>query len=121
MEATWLPVFRVHSRRRNGVEKRTDVGMEGEIFPIDGRVEIFPQDGGWTYVRVAREHSEVTRELADRGLVAVKATVGQTTWDTSLLPMGDGTHFIALNKKVRDAEGICVGDRVSGSFVLRTR
>ncbi len=95
--------------------------MEGETFPIDGLVEIFPQDGGWTYIRVARRHSELTRELADRGLVAVTATVGQTTWDTSLMPMGDGTHFIALNKKVRDAEGIRVGDKLTGSFVLRTR
>ena len=95
--------------------------MEGEIFPIEGRVEIFPQEGGWTYVRVAREHSEVTREQADRGVVAVTATIGQTTWDTSLMPMGDGTHFIALNKKVRNAEGIRVGDRVTGSFVLRIR
>jgi hypothetical protein len=90
-------------------------------FPVIGTVELFPQKGGWTYVRVPIEYSERTKELADRGLVAITATLGKTTWHTSLLPMGDGTHFIALSAKVRKAENIAVGDRIKLSFNLRSR
>jgi hypothetical protein len=73
------------------------------------------------YVRVPKKFTEMTEEFADRGLVAITATVGKSSWKTSLLPMGDGTLFIALNAKVRKAEGIELGDMVKISFRLRER
>ena len=90
-------------------------------FELEAEVEVFPQKGGWVFIRVPKSYSEVTKQLADRGLVAITATVGRTSWDTSLLPMGDGTHFIALNKKVREAENIRIDDRIQASFRLRDR
>ena len=92
-----------------------------EKFSLSGNVEIFPGKGGWVYVRVPKRYTRMTRGLADRGLVAITATVGKTSWKTSLLPMGDGTHFIALSKKVRDSENISVGDKIKAHFVLRER
>ena len=41
------------------------------------------------------------------------ATVGATTWDTSLMPMGDETLFLALPAPVRRAEDLDDGDAVS--------
>jgi hypothetical protein len=95
--------------------------MRDKVFKIEGEVEIFPQEGGWIYVRVPEEVTDMTRGHADRGLVPVTAQVGTTTWETSLMPMGDGTHFIALNAKVRRAENIDLGDRISISVRLRRR
>jgi hypothetical protein len=92
-----------------------------ETFSFKGQVEIFPQQGGWYYVRVPQQYTKLTADLADRGLVAITATLGDTTWPTSLLPYGDGTHFIALNAKVRKAENINLGDHLSISFQLRER
>ena len=88
-------------------------------YKTRGKVEIFPQKGGWVYIRVP---TRVTKELlhrADRGLIPIKASVGETSWGTSLLPMGDGTHFIALNAKVRKKENIEVGKTITISFELR--
>ena len=68
---------------------------------IDGRVQQFPQAGGWYYVAVPQRYTEVLQPLAVRGLIAVHVVVGEVSWDTSLLPMGDGTHFIPLPAKVR--------------------
>ena len=88
-------------------------------YKTKGKVEIFPQKGGWVYIRVP---ITITKELlykADRGLIPIKATVGKSSWNTSLLPMGDGTHFIALNAKVRKKEGVEVGDTITISFELR--
>jgi predicted pyridoxine 5'-phosphate oxidase superfamily flavin-nucleotide-binding protein len=98
-----------------------DRGMRGKHFPVKGKVEIFPQEGGWVFVRVPDQYTEMTRGHADRGLVAITAKSGTTTWNTSLMPMGDGTHFIALSAKVRRAENIRVGDTISLSFRLRAR
>ncbi len=90
-----------------------------EVFVVKSKVEIFPQKGGWVFVRVPKKYTEMTKQVADRGLVAITAAIGDTFWDTSLLPMGDGTHFIALNAKVRKAEGIKVGDVIKVSFRFR--
>jgi len=37
------------------------------------------------------------------------------------LPMGDGTHFIALPAKVRKKENLSLGDEVEISFETRIR
>ncbi|MDO4773550.1 MAG: DUF1905 domain-containing protein [Candidatus Saccharibacteria bacterium] len=90
-----------------------------KAYAVRGVVQIFPQKGGWHYVSVPREYSEELAHLADRGLVAVRATAGEVSWDTSLLPMGDGMQFIALPAKVRRANGLAVGGRVTVTFVTR--
>lgn len=89
-------------------------------FSVRGKVKVFPQEGSWVYVHVPERHTEMTRGHSIRGLVAIIATIGKASWKTSLMPMGDGTHFIALNAKVREAENIHVGDTISLSFRLRS-
>lgn len=88
-------------------------------FEIKARVEIFPQKGGWHYVMVPLKYSEKLKPLANRGLVAVSATVGSSTWRTSLLPMGDGSQFIPLPMAVRRKEKIALGDEIRIEFVPR--
>lgn len=95
--------------------------QEHEVFTVSNTVELFPQKGGWYFVRVPKKYTKMTKDLADRGLVAITATVGGSSWKTSLLPIGDGTQFIALPAKVRKAEKINLGDTIEMSFVLRER
>jgi Domain of unknown function (DUF1905) len=90
-------------------------------FRVTGKVEMFPVDNPWIYVNVPQEHTEATRHLADRGLVAITATLGSSEWNTSLMPKGDGTQFIPLPAKIRKAENIEIGDHTNISFVLRKR
>jgi len=90
-----------------------------EVYSTSGKVEIFPQKGGWVFIRIPKTITTKLLHRADRGLIPIKATVGLTSWDTSLLPMGDGTHFIALNAKVRKKENIEVNKTISISFTLR--
>lgn len=103
------------------MQKNISVVLDKDIFQVKGRVKLFPQEGGWFYVGVPKEHTEMTKDLADRGLVAIVANVGSSTWKTSLLPMGDGTHFIALPAKVRKKEKIDLGNSIKLSFTLRNR
>ncbi len=57
------------------------------VFTVSGKVERFPQEGGWIFVRVPKRYTEETKHLAERGLVSITAAAGDTSWDTSLLPM----------------------------------
>ena len=85
------------------------------------QVCLFERDQGWHYVSVPSELSKPLEYLADRGLIAITATAGVTSWRTSMLPMGDGTHFIALPAKVRQKEKLSPGSTVDISFAVRTR
>lgn len=86
-----------------------------------GEVKLFEREKGWCFVSVPGKLSQPLVHLADRGLVAIEATVGKSAWPTSLLPMGDGTHFIALPAKVRAKEKLALGGMVEISFTIRTR
>ena len=46
------------------------------------------------------------------GMIPVSAELGSTAWTTSLFPK-DGRYLVPLKDKVRDAEGIDVGDVVT--------
>jgi len=95
--------------------------MNNKRFSVSGKVEIFPLDNPWVYVSVHRKFANLLKNKADRGLVPITATLGKSTWNTSLMPMGDGTQFIPLSAKIRKAEGIMVGESIRLSFALRKR
>lgn len=88
-------------------------------YTFTAEVHLFPQAGGWHYVTAPQEYTDELKPLAKRGLVAVEATVGGLSWQTSLLPMGDGSQFLALPAKVRQKEQITIGDVIEVSFVVR--
>ena len=75
----------------------------------------------WWFVRVPKQVSSPYEVLADRGLIAVTARVGKSSWQTSLLPYGDNTHFIALSAKIRKANNIKLDDTIIVEFELRER
>jgi len=89
---------------------------------FSGIVEIFDKSNmPWWFVRVPKKISTPYEVLADRGLIPVTAYVGKNSWQTSLLPYGDNTHFVALPKKVRKANNIQPGDKISIEFEIRER
>ena len=92
-----------------------------KTFIINGKIELFPQQGGWHYVKAPEDITNQLNQFADRGLIAITATLGKTQWQTSLLPFGDDTHFIALSKKVRQSERVSLGDKIKITFSLRER
>jgi hypothetical protein len=89
-----------------------------KTFKTEGKVKIFPQKGGWVYVSITQTYSDLGIKKPRWGLVPAIITIGKTTWKKSLLPMGDGTLFIALSEKVRKAEDINIGDMVTANFTL---
>ena len=76
----------------------------------------------WLYVPVPTELSTPLKFLATNfGFIAITARVGNSSWQTSLMPKGDGTHFIALPAKVRSKEKLSLGAEIEISFEIRMR
>jgi len=75
-------------------------------------------DAAWYFVTVPVEVSDDVRELTEGsrrgfGSVRVRATVGATTWTTSVFPDGKrGAFLLPVKKAVRTAEGLDEGDDV---------
>lgn len=86
---------------------------------IVGALQRFNRSGGWYYIPVSRELSTKYQKRAQRGLVAITARVENITWNTSLLPMGDGSHFVPIPQKVRAKYCYDVGDLVEVHVELR--
>lgn len=99
---------------------RQDLPMS-KTYRVTEDVEVFPQAGGWHYIPVPQRISAELSSFANRGLIPITATAGSDSWETSLLPKGDGTHFIALSAPIRKRNRIEVGDRITVSFEPRSR
>ena len=87
-----------------------------------GTVEMFADcNMPWWYVRAPKQLSKPYENLADRGLIAITAKVGNDSWQTSMMPYGNGTHFIPLPAKIRKANNIQLGDKITIEFDIRER
>lgn len=88
--------------------------FEAELWEHQGQ-------GAWCFVTVPPEPSEDIRLSgampAGFGSYKVEATVGSTTWQTSVFPDNASEGFVLpVKKAVRRAEDLEIGDRVSVSL-----
>lgn len=95
--------------------------MKKQTYTFSAEVQLFDKEDPWYFVSAPKKYVKEFAQHMDRGLVAIEATLGSSTWNTSLMPKGDDTLFIPLSAKVRKKEQIALGDRVAVTFVLRKR
>jgi hypothetical protein len=94
----------------------TDVAFSGELWEYD--------EGGWHFVSLPVGKSEDlkarTRHLRKGfGSLRVRATIGGSTWETSIFPSSSGAYLLPVKKPVRRAEGLEAGDVVEVRLELR--
>lgn len=88
---------------------------------VKGKVKVFSGQAAWFYVTVPRKHTDKLKgkvKTTAWGFIPIEVTVGKTKWNTSLLPMGDGSFFIALKAQVRKKEDISLGDTLKITYTL---
>ena len=74
------------------------------------KLDRFEGVGTWTYVEIP---FDVEKAFGKGGQVRIKAKINGVSFRSSLTPNGDGTHFLVVNKSVRDKAKVKVGDRVT--------
>ena len=89
------------------------VDFEAELWIWDAR-----PDENWTFVSLPVEASDEIRDLTAGtkrgfGSVRVQATVGLTTWRTSIFPDSkQGAYVLPVKRAVRKAQSLEPGDSV---------
>lgn len=69
----------------------------------------------WTFVSLPASESEEIRDLAGGlrrgfGSVRVRATIGNSTWTTSIFPASQAGYVLPVKRPIRVAESLDVGD-----------
>jgi hypothetical protein len=77
----------------------------------------------WTFVSLPVGESEEIRDLAGGlrrgfGSVRVRATIGTSTWTTSIFPGSQAGYVLPVKRPVRVAEALGVGDVVTVTVEL---
>jgi hypothetical protein len=83
-----------------------------------------PAKGSWHFLTIAGETADAIRTAAGGrsggwGSVRVTATIGETSWQTSLFPnKQQGGYMLHLKADVRKREGVNEGDEISVTLNL---
>ncbi len=90
------------------------------VYKVRGKVWLWPgEQAAWHFVHVDKKTSDAikARHTGPRrgfGAVKVKATIGKTSWTTSIFPdKKSGTYLLPLKAKVRYEEGIEAHDEIT--------
>jgi hypothetical protein len=94
------------------------VEFAAELWLWDAR-----RDDTWVFVRLPEDASDDIRDLVGGqargfGSVRVRATIGATSWQTSIFPSADGPYVLPLKKAVRKSEKIDAGDTATVTIKL---
>jgi hypothetical protein len=73
--------------------------------------------GTWTYVSVP---FDAETELGKRGQIRVRGTVNGAPFRSSLMPRGDGTHYLVVGAELRAEAAAGVGDSVEVQLAFDT-
>jgi hypothetical protein len=68
-----------------------------------------PGTGTWTYLDVPFSVPDV---FGVKGQAKVKGTIDRAAFRSTLLPRGDGTHYLVVNRALRDQIGVSAGGTV---------
>lgn len=92
-----------------------ELTFSGPIFTWRGPAPFY-------YVAVPEEESEDLRDIANAvtygwGVIPVRATIGETSYETSLFPK-DGRYLLGVKAAVRRSEGLDEGDQVTVTMAV---
>ena len=93
-------------------------------FTITGKVWRYGGQGAWHFVyvneKISRQIKDANRNKKKVGwaFARIKATIGKTSWNTTLFPTKDGPFLLAIKADVRAKEDIADGDIVKVECLL---
>jgi hypothetical protein len=86
------------------------------VYTVAGQLWRYDGAAGWTFVTLPEDVAEEFRFMRGGrgfGSMRVKATLGSTTWSTSVFPdRPSGSYVLPIKATVRSREGVREGDLV---------
>lgn len=79
-------------------------------WTFTGEVKRFDGPGGWYHVDLP---DDIGDEFEHDGFIPIIAKVGVSQWETSVMPKGDGSRFVAIKTAVRKANDLDEGEPVT--------
>ena len=95
-------------------------------YRLCAKVWLYPGPGGWHFVTFPNQQSAEIKARFDSikrgwGSLRVVATIGKTTWETSIFPdRQSDAYLLPLKADVRTREGVGVGDAISFTVEIKT-
>ena len=88
-----------------------------KVFKVSAKLQIFDMFAPWMYIPIPNEKVPNVRP-GGWGSIPVIATIGKTTWKTSLFPTKEVGYFLPVKKSVAKKESLTVGKLVKATFSL---
>jgi len=97
--------------------------MKDSKFVATDKIWRVQEPGGWFFVTIDKKTAQGIRFFSEGrpvglGYVKVRATIGKTSWDTTLFPTKAGEYLLAIKASVRMKETLSEGDRIRVILVL---
>jgi len=73
-----------------------------------------PADSTWIFLVLP---AAASAKLPTRGMVTVDGTLGDATFQATLEPDGEGSHWLKIDEALRAAAGVSAGDEAAVSIV----
>jgi len=96
-----------------------------KTFSFKSKVVIYPGVGGWHFVGTGKTIATELRSMKHLkkigfGFIPVKATIGKTSWDTTLFPDSKtGSYLLAIKAAIRKKEDIANNDVINVEIVIK--
>ncbi|MEN9561409.1 MAG: hypothetical protein RIQ56_682 [Candidatus Parcubacteria bacterium] len=86
-------------------------------YSVRSKLWLYSGSAAWHFVTVPLKTSDLIKKKHGKrakgwGSIPVQATIGKTTWKTSIFPDKSGVYFLPVKLMVRTAEGIAAEDVV---------
>lgn len=90
-----------------------------QTFSQKAKVWVYPGPGGWHFITLDKKLSSQIRKKYKKGFVKIEATIGQSTWSTSLFPhKQSSSYLLCIKASIRKKEEILPDDEVKVQIKL---
>lgn len=87
------------------------------VYEVKEKIWIYDGPSAWYFVTINKKFAVKIKQIPilkrGWGSIPVKATIGQTSWKTSIFPDKESVYLLPIKKDVRKKENLTAGSIVN--------